>query len=312
MTGTAQDRETPPRDADAELAASPGRALWTLLRPRQWTKNLLLFAALVFARKLFEPQALLSAVLAFVSFCMVSSSGYALNDVLDVERDRMHPGKRLRPVASGALSPTAALATSVVLGVSGLTLAFTVQPWFGASALLYVALSQFYSIAGKNIVVLDILLVASGFVIRALGGAVAIEVPASSWFVACTLFLSVFLALCKRKAELTSLGEGAGGHRPVLDHYTDPTLRVLVGASMACVLMSYALYVLDVGARAGAAFHPFELTLPFVLYGVFRYYLLVETRGLGGAPEEILLRDAGIRIAVFGFSLVTLAALYAG
>jgi 4-hydroxybenzoate polyprenyltransferase len=233
-----------------------------------------------------------------------------VNDVLDSERDRRHPRKRLRPLAAGELSRGAALASAVLLGAGGLLLAFVVQPWFGAMAVLYVVLTQLYSFGAKNVVVLDILLIASGFVIRALAGAVVIEVPTSTWFVSCTLFLSLFLALCKRKAELVSLGDGAGEHRPVLDHYTDETLRVLTAASLASLLMSYALYVLDVRDRTGEGFHPFELTLPFVLYGVFRYYLLVETRGMGGAPEEVLLKDRGIWIAVLGFSLVALASLY--
>jgi 4-hydroxybenzoate polyprenyltransferase len=280
-----------------------------LVRPRQWTKNLLVFAAPLFAGKLFEAGPAIQACVAFASFCLLASSTYALNDVLDADRDRQHPGKARRPVASGALSPIAALTVSAACACAGLLLAAAVNGAFVGAGLAYLALTLFYSALGKNVPVLDILLIASGFLVRAVAGALAVTVPSSSWFLACTLFAAVFVALCKRKAELSTLAGDATRHRPVLAAYTPAMLQTLIGASMAAVLLSFTLYVFDVRARADVQFHPLELTLPCVLYGLFRYYLLVETRGLGGSPEEVLLADRGIQLAGVLFVVVSLVSV---
>lgn len=289
---------------------STPRALLRLLRPRQWAKNGLLFAALIFARRLGDPAALWAASVGFVGFCLLSSATYAMNDLLDAERDRAHPKKRHRPIASGAIAPRTALVASLLLAAAGLALCASITPGLLGAGLTYLAMTQFYSMVGKNVVILDILLIAAGFVVRAVAGAFAIGVPSSSWFLACTLFAALFLALCKRKAELTALEHGAVDHRPVLASYTAPLLQALIASSVAATMMSYALYVFDVRARAGRDFHLIELTLPCVVYGLFRYVWLVETRGLGGSPEEVLLRDRGIQIAGLLFAGIAIVSLH--
>jgi 4-hydroxybenzoate polyprenyltransferase len=281
-----------------------------LLRPKQWTKNLLLFAALVFAEKLLDPSALLQATLAFVAFCLASSSVYVVNDLLDVERDRAHPEKRHRPIASGQVGTGAALVVAGVLTVAALGLSFSLGKAFGTATLVYLCLSHFYSFVGKNIVLLDTLLVAIGFVLRAVAGALAIDVPYSDWFVLCTLFVALFIALSKRKAELLAGGNDSGS-RPVLDHYTVSSLTAFTGTSMAAAVISYSLYVQDVIGRTHER-HLLLFTVPFVILAIFRYYLLVENAGAGEKPEEILLTDRPLQLCALGFVAVTVLAFYGG
>lgn len=282
-----------------------------LLRPQQWVKNLLVFAALLFARKLFDPHSLLLAVLACVCFCGGASSVYVLNDLIDAERDRLHPEKRKRPIASGSVSRGTAGLVAAGLTLGSLALAFsTVGNSFGLALLCYLALSHYYSLAGKHIAILDVMLIASGFVVRALSGALAIAVPISNWFMLTTVFVSLFIALSKRKAEMLALSDDAVRTRPVLRAYTLESLSVFTAASMAGVLMSYALYLLDLRHLSSTSFNLLALTLPFVMFAVFRYHLLVETANLGEHAEEVLFQDRGIQLSVLGFGLVSLAALY--
>ncbi len=279
-----------------------------LLRPKQWAKNLLLFAALVFARDLFVPEKLLLAVLAFASFCLASSSVYVVNDMIDVERDRLHPEKRNRPIASGQVSKSAATVLAAGLTVGALALALWIGLPFAVTTIVYIALTHFYSLVGKNLVILDTLLVATGFVIRAVAGAVAIDVPFSDWFVLCTFFLALFIALSKRKAELVAVEGIAASTRPVLAKYTASTLSTFTGASMAAAIISYALWViLD---EAGEELRLLVLTVPFVIFAVFRYHLLVESGGYGERPEDALLRDRPFQLCVLGFAAAAIAALY--
>jgi 4-hydroxybenzoate polyprenyltransferase len=298
--------------AEALERSGPSAAEWLrLLRPRQWTKNLLLFAALLFARRLFDPQALGLAALGFAIFCAASSSVYVLNDLIDVDRDRRHPEKRRRPIASGAIPRGAAAGVALLLALGALACAFALGSTFGAWTLAYLALNLFYTTVGKDVAVLDVLLIAMGFVIRAIAGAVVIDVPYSEWFILCTLFLAVFLGASKRKAELLSLGDGAAGHRPVLGAYTTPSLDAFTTTSMAAAVLSYALYV--VAEHPGEDVHMLAFTVPFVIFGVFRYSLLVEQKDhLGDRPEEVLLQDRPMQLCVVGFALVTVLALYLG
>ena len=291
--------------------AAAGAGEWLrLLRPRHWTKNLLLFAALVFARRLFEPGSLALAGLGFAAFCLAASSVYALNDVLDAERDRLHPRKRQRPIASGAISPGSASLVAAGLALAALGLAFGIGTAFGLWTVAYLAQNALYSAVGKNVAVLDVMLVAAGFVIRAIAGAEAISVPYSEWFILCALFLAIFLAASKRKAELLSLDGRESAQRPVLGHYTTSSLSAFTTTSMAATVLSYALYV--VAEHPGEEIHLLALTVPFVIFGVFRYYLLVETSELGDRPEEVLLRDRPMQACVLGFALVAVVALYLG
>ena len=283
--------------------------MWRLVRPKQWTKNLLVFAALVFAEELFHAEAVLRATLAFVAFCLVSSSGYVVNDWVDVERDRLHPSKRNRPIASGRVSPGAALVLAALLTLAGLGLAAWIGTPFLVATVVYLALSHFYSFAGKDIVILDVLLVAFGFVLRAVAGALAIDVPYSDWFILCTLFVALFIALSKRKAELIAGGD-TSGTRPVLARYTRSALTAYTGTSMAGAVISYSLYVQSIIAQSAGALRLLIFTVPIVIVAVFRYYLLVDTDGAGEKPEEILLSDRPLQICVIGFVLVVVAAFY--
>jgi 4-hydroxybenzoate polyprenyltransferase len=309
MAGPPSPEELP--HAGALERAGPTPADWLrLLRPRQWTKNLLLFAALLFARRLFDPAALLLALLGFGAFCAASSSVYVLNDLIDVDRDRRHPLKRQRPIASGAIPRGTAAGLALLLAFGSLGWAFALGSSFGIWTLAYVALNLVYTTLGKNVAVLDVLLIASGFVIRAIAGAVVIDVPYSEWFILCTLFLAIFLAASKRKAELLSLGDGAAEHRPVLGSYTTASLDAFTSTSMAATVLSYALYV--VAENPGEDIHLLALTVPFVIFGVFRYALLVEQGELGDRPEEVLLQDRPMQICVIGFAVIAAAALYLG
>jgi len=282
-----------------------------LLRPKQWTKNLLLFAALVFAEKLLDPASVLEAAIAFVAFCLASSSVYVVNDLVDVERDRAHPEKRHRPIASGKVSRGQALVLALGLTAAALALALPLGRPFITVTVVYLGLSHFYSFVGKNIVLLDTLLVAIGFVLRAVAGALAIAVPYSDWFVLCTLFVALFIALSKRKAELLAGGDSSGS-RPVLEHYTVGALTAFTGTSMAAAVISYSLYVQDVAGRAGEELRLLIFTVPIVIAAIFRYYLLVENAGAGEKPEEILLSDRPLQLCALAFLLVAIVAFYGG
>jgi 4-hydroxybenzoate polyprenyltransferase len=281
-----------------------------LLRPQQWVKNVLVFAALVFARKLFDPHAFLLATLAFGAFCLASSSVYVVNDLIDADRDRLHPEKQKRPIASGAVPPGTAKLLALALTAVSLGLSFGIGLGFGLSVLLYLSMTHFYSVAGKNVVVLDVMLIAAGFVIRAAGGALAIDVPMSNWFILCTLFLALFIALEKRKAEMLALEDGAGRTRPVLGTYTLPALSAYTATSMGGVLISYALYLLDLRHLSGRSFQILALTFPFVMFAIFRYHLLVETERLGEKAEEIVLVDRPMQVCILGFAAVAVAAIH--
>jgi len=289
------------------------RQLVALMRPRQWTKNLLLFAALIFAERLFDPASLILAAIAFVSFCLASSSVYVVNDLLDVERDRAHPQKRHRPIASGAVSKGSAAVFGGVLAGAALGLAWAIGTHFATWCLVYMVSSHAYSVAGKNVVILDVMMVAAGFVIRAVAGAVAIDVPYSDWFILCTLFVAVFISASKRQAECKSLESSAGRHRPVLAQYTPESLSAMTMVSMGCALMSYALYVIEeIRSPHSSSSELLALTVPFVMFGLFRYTVLVESGDLGDKPEEVLLQDRPMQLCVLGFSGLAVAALYLG
>lgn len=285
--------------------------MWQLLRPKQWSKNSLLFAALIFAEELLSPVAFFTVCLAFVAFCLASSSVYVVNDLVDVERDRLHPDKRNRPIASGRVSKQVAAILVAVLTGGGLALAFWIGTGFGLAVVIYLALSHFYNFVGKNVVILDALLIAIGFVLRAVAGALAIEVPYSDWFVLCTLFVALFIAFSKRKAELMVEGD-ASGSRPILARYSDSALAAFTVVSMAAAIISYSLYVQDILEDSERGLRLLIFTVPFVIIAVFRYHLLVESGRAGEKPEETLLEDRPLQLSMLGFVAVAVAALYGG
>ncbi|MGQ9738976.1 MAG: decaprenyl-phosphate phosphoribosyltransferase [Armatimonadota bacterium] len=266
------------------------------MRPRQWSKNLLLFAGLLFAEKLGDLARVWLNILAFISFCLIAGAVYIYNDLQDVEQDRLHPQKRLRPIASGALPVPVAVWFMVGAALAGLSLAFWIRPMFGWLAVLYVVLSLGYSLGGKQVVILDVFLIASGFVLRALAGAVAIDVSISGWLLACTTLLSLFLGFCKRRHELTVLGEEAPNHRVTLGEYSVGLLDQFIAIVSSATIITYALYTIQ---SATAAQHEgLKYTIPIVMYGIFRYLYLVHRKDLGGAPEQVLLEDRWIQATI--------------
>lgn len=287
-----------------------GRALAVLrsLRPKQWTKNLLLFAGLVFTYNLLNPGMLSRVILGFAAFCALSSAGYLWNDLRDVAADRLHPVKRHRPIASGQVPVALAAAIAVILGVAGLALAFALGPPFGLVAALYLLLTVSYSIWLKHLVLIDVFGISAGFVLRAVGGAVAIGVPVSPWLYVCTVLVSLFLALGKRRNELELLSGRAAGHRKNLEEYTLELVDQLILIVASVTIMAYSLYTFS--ADNLPRDHSMMLTIPLVVYGIFRYLYLVRVRRQGGAPEDLLLTDPGLLGTAVAWVALSVIVLY--
>ena len=298
-----------PRARTAPLPST--RALLVALRPRQWTKNGLLFIALAFTLNLEQPTLLLRTLAAFGCFCALSSAGYLLNDVVDVEADRAHPTKRLRPIAAGQVPVSLALGLGIALTVVGLVGAFLLGLLFGVLALAYGLLTAVYSTTLKHIVLLDIFGLAGGFVLRAAAGAVAIDVPISPWLYIATLLGALLIALGKRRTELETLGvEAAVGHRRNLESYSLEFIDQLIMVISSAALMTYALYTFS--AENLPKNHSMMVTIPVVLYGLFRYLFLVRQGDVGASPEDLLFRDRPLLIAVGLWALLAVTLLYLG
>ncbi len=276
---------------------SLSRALLASLRPHQWIKNLVVLAALVFSKHLFEADAAARAALAFAVFCALAGAVYLVNDLADLEQDRLHPAKRSRPLASGALPPGLARVAAALLLVGAVAASWTLGPQFLLCALAYPALNVAYSLALKHVVILDVLSVALGFVLRAVAGAVAIGVHFSPWLLVCTLLLALFLALAKRRHELVTL-EDAAAHRQILAEYSPYLLDQMIAVVTASCLMAYAFYTLAPETVEKYRTERLALTIPFVIYGIFRYLYLVHHRGQGGSPGDVLLTDRPLLVAV--------------
>jgi 4-hydroxybenzoate polyprenyltransferase len=287
-------------------------ALLAALRPAQWTKNAVVLAPLVFARRATDAPSVARAIAATALFCAVSSAAYLGNDIADRERDRRHPVKRLRPVASGELSVATALAASLALAGAALATAAALGPKVLAWAAAYVALQALYSRRLKDVPILDVFSIAAGFVLRVLLGADAIDVPVSHWLYLCTILLALFLALEKRRSELSLLAGDAAAHRGILSEYSVAFVDQLVTITAGCTILAYALYA--VAPDTIAKFHGDRLkyTIPFVIYGLFRYLFLVHRRGEGGQPERVLLRDHALQLGIAGWLAVVAWTVYAG
>ncbi len=289
----------------------PPPSLLVALRPRQWTKNGLLFIALAFTLNLQQPGLVLRTLAAFACFCALSSAGYLLNDVVDVEADRAHPTKRLRPIAAGQVPVSLALGLGIGLVVVGLGAAFLLGLLFGLLALAYTLLTAVYSTTLKHIVLLDIFGLAGGFVVRAAAGAVAIDVPISPWLYIATLLGALLIALGKRRTELETLGvEAAVGHRRNLESYSLEFIDQLIVVISSAALMTYALYTFS--AENLPRNHSMMVTIPVVLYGLFRYLFLVRQGDVGASPEDLLFRDRPLLIAVALWALLSVTMLYLG
>ena len=278
------------------------------MRPKQWPKNVFIFTALVFVEQLFTPVPLLKTIAAFTLFCLMSSTVYLINDVADIEKDRQHPTKRLRPLASGQLKPSVAIAAAVLIPLVTLPLSFLLAPYFGLIALAYLLTMIFYSFVLKNMVILDVLTVAAGFVLRAVAGAVVISVPISPWLYVCTTLLALFIGISRRRHELVLLAENANEHRASLNEYSLPLLDQMIAVVTSATIIAYSLYTFS--APNLPPNHAMMLTIPFVLYGLFRYLYLIHVENKGGTPEEIFLSDLPMMMALGLWALAVIAILY--
>ncbi|MHB1191384.1 MAG: decaprenyl-phosphate phosphoribosyltransferase, partial [Armatimonadota bacterium] len=268
----------------AKLRSDPSTAL-AGMRPKQWTKNLALFAALIFAQKATQPEPLARSLAAFAVFCLLSGGVYLLNDLADLERDRLHPVKRKRPIASGRLRPGGAVAVAVPALALALAGSIAISPLFFAVAAGFLALQLAYSFYLKHVMILDVFAIAAGFVLRVVAGAEAISVEVSSWLLVCTMLLALFLGLAKRRHELAILDTGAAMHRKSLSGYTTGLLDQMISVVTSATLISYALYTMSEETIHKFGTTKLVYTVPFVLYGIFRYLYLVYSRNEGGSPD---------------------------
>jgi 4-hydroxybenzoate polyprenyltransferase len=301
---------TPGLPAERELV-EPGRHLPPLiraLRPVQWSKNLLVFAALLFSVNVFDGRRVAQAVGAFIVFCMVSSAIYLLNDLRDREQDAHHPVKRFRPIASGEVQPRTAQIASFALAATGLVGAWLIDLdllWVVAA---YLVLMVAYSLRLKRVVLLDVIIISIGFVLRAAAGAVAIDVPISPWLYICSMLLALMLGFGKRRHELLMLRDTASQHRANLDAYSLPLLDQIIAVTSSSAVVAYSVYTFT--APTLPENHSMMLTIPIVLYAVFRYLFLIYKEHLGGSPELLLMRDRPTQLAIVLWGAASLAILY--
>lgn len=286
----------PPAPARADLRTNSLVALVEAMRPKQWVKNAVVFAALVFDIKLFRLQNFVLVVLAAVLFCLISAATYLFNDLLDVEADRNHPLKSKRPIASGRLSPTGAGVAIAVLLLVTFPAAFAVRPMLAAVLATYLIVNIAYTFVLKHWVIIDVFVIAAGFVLRAAAGAVVIGVPISPWLYVCLVLLSLFIGFSKRRHEIVLLEGNAAAHRRILDDYSPELLDNLISVVSAATIMAYSLYTFS--APNLPEDHAMMLTIPFVVYGLFRYLYLVHQKNGGGAPEQVLLDDLPLLISI--------------
>jgi len=279
------------------------------MRPRQWLKNGLVFAPLFFDRKVLDLDSLTRAIIAFCLLCLMSSAVYIMNDLIDIENDRQHPKKRYRPLPAGKLNPKIAAVVSLVLAIGSLATGFFIAQPFGWILATYLAIQIAYTYYFKRVVLLDVIIVATGFILRVAAGVVVINVVRfSPWLYVCTGLLALFLALGKRRHELVLLGQEAGNHRSILAEYNLDLIDRLISIVTTSAVVAYCLYTFL--AEGLPANHFMMLTIPFVLYAVFRYLYLIHVRQEGGAPEEIFLRDRSMQAALLMWAMVVFFALY--
>ena len=289
---------------------STAASLFVSLRPDQWTKNLIVFAALIFAVKLLDPAATAKASAAFLIFCGLSGAVYLINDVADREQDRLHPIKKMRPIASGDLSPSTAVIAAVVLSAIALAAAFWLRPAFGVAAAAYLALFVVYTRSLKHIVVLDVMTIAIGFVLRAVAGGLVISVHISNWLLVCTMLGALFLGLAKRRHEITLLAGGAGGHRRILEEYDPYLLDQMIGVVAAATMVAYIIYCASPETHAYFGTEWMVLTTPFPIYGLFRYLYLVHRKAGGGSPSDMLFEDRPLLACVLLWGITSVVIIY--
>ncbi len=281
--------------------------LFESLRPQQWVKNGFVLIPLVFAEKVFYFPSLLNGLTAFAIFCLLTGGVYLINDLVDLEADRAHPSKKDRPLASGGISPRLAKVVAGILLFFSLLSATFLDTGFFLVVIIYLAIQALYNYRLKDVVILDIFCISSGFLLRMIGGAVAIHVVVSHWLIICTILISIFLALAKRRHELVLLGtESAGNYRKVLSEYDPYLLDQMIGVITGSTLLSYMLYCISPDTIEKFQTDHMIYTFPFVLYGILRYLYLIHKKGYGGAPEKVLFSDLPLLLSVmlWGFSSV--------
>jgi len=276
------------------------------LRPKQWTKNLLVFAALIFTIPDITVNMFYAALAGFILFSFVSGAVYILNDLVDLELDRQHPIKKNRPMASGNLPPAIAVSAGSILLLVSLVTSYYLNTWFGLILTVYFVLNVAYSFYLKNVVIIDVMVIATGFVLRAAGGAYVIDVPMTPWFIICTMLLALFLAISKRRHELTLVeAEGTqGDYRMVLNSYSTRLLDEMNSIVTTATIISYALFTFTSGRTLNLMW-----TIPLVIYGIFRYLYLIHIENKGGQPDEILLKDKPILITVLLYTVLLIVIL---
>ncbi len=287
------------------------RGLIKTMRPKQWTKNLLfVFPAIIFDGQLFEVEPLLRVVMAFLLLNLISGTVYIINDLVDIEADRQHPKKQFRPLPSGQLPKNVAVGAAIVIPVVALT-ASTILGWALTAILVAYLLMQIaYSFWLKHVVIVDVLIIMTGFIMRVAAGAAVIEVQNfSPWLYACTGLLALFLAVGKRRQELINLGDHATNTRPIFKEYNLPLIDDMLRMVTTSTLIAYILYTVEVPTQTNPPYLGI-LTVPFVLYGLFRYLYLIHVRGEGSAPDEVLLKDRALQIAIVLFGLTLVGILY--
>jgi len=286
------------------------RAVAALLRPHQWLKNAVVLAPLVFSKHLLDLQLVSLTLLAVAACCALSSAAYALNDLLDAEGDRVHPVKRLRPIASGALSPAEGAVIFLAAGALGIGLCFAISRQVAVLGVAYLVLQKVYSAVLNRVVILDVIVVATGFILRAYIGGTAIGVEVSPWLVLITFLLALFLALARRRQELTVMGDAAADHRAALGEYTPALLDQMISPIIGATLVAYMIYSVspEVAGRLGTPY--FHLTVPFVVFGLFRYLYLVHQHGAGEDPSRLLVSDAPLLASVMAWGITVLLLLY--
>jgi 4-hydroxybenzoate polyprenyltransferase len=299
------------RAAPRRVPARPvALSLLSSLRPSQWSKNFIIFAALMFGQRLLDPRSFAYAGAAFVIFCALSGVVYLINDVADREADRRHPVKMHRPIASGELPVRVALGAALAISLVAVGSAFWLRPLFGVIAVSYLGLLALYSGPLKHVVIIDVLTIAIGFVMRAAAGAVAIDVPISHWLYVLTILLALFLALSKRRHELVLLADRATGHRRILEEYSPYLLDQMISVVTASTLVAYAFYTVSPETQAKFGTDLLGLTLPFPIYGIFRYLYLVHQKEGGGSPAEMLLTDRPLLLCVGLWALAVAIIIY--
>lgn len=284
-------------------------ALLTALRPRQWAKNVFVFAALVFAGRLLDPASLARVGAAFIVFCVLSSAVYLINDMRDVAADRLHPIKRRRPIAAGEIAVGTAWVIALVLAVSALLAACALAPRFGALAAFYLILNLAYSFGLKRVVILDVMMVAAGFLLRALAGAIVIDVAISRWLVMCTGLLALFLGFVKRRQEIAAM-EGGTATRPILREYSLPFLDQMISIVTGATVVAYSLYAFSPEVAQKLGTEHLDVTIPFVLFGIFRYLYLVHQKGAGESPTAVVLTDGPLIVDILLWGAVVTIVLY--